>query len=64
MKGVSKQNNEVFLSILLGTLGASFFLIPPYFSDNFEIQKYSRNKIIFKGLYSRNDLHKIKHGHT
>ena len=29
---------------------------------NFEIQKYHQNKLIFKDVYSRNNLSKIKDG--
>ena len=32
----------------------------PHALINFEIQKYYQNKPKFNGVYSRNDLHKIK----
>ena len=34
--------------------------MPPYPLTNFEIQKYYQNKPIFRGVYSRNNLHKKK----
>ena len=36
--------------------------MPPYLLTNFEIQKYYQNEPIFNGIYSRNNLPKIKHG--
>ena len=36
------------------------FLIPSNFFINFEIQKYYQNKPKFNGVYSRNNLPKIK----
>ena len=34
--------------------------MPPYPSTNFEIQKYYENEHKFNGVYSRNNLSKIK----
>ena len=34
--------------------------MPPHPLTNFEIQKYYQNKSKFNGVYSRNNLHKIK----
>ena len=58
--------------MLLGTLTASIlgrnnqswskFLVPPHPLTNFEIQKYCQNESKFNGVYSRNNLSKIKHG--
>ena len=36
------------------------FLMPPNFLSNFEIQKYYQNEPKFNGVYSRNNLPKIK----
>ena len=36
--------------------------MPPHPSTNFEIQKYYQNKTKFNGIYSRNNLPKIKDG--
>ena len=36
--------------------------MPPYPLTNFEIEKYYQNKPKFNGVYSRNNLPKIKHG--
>ena len=36
------------------------FLIPSNFFINFDIQKYYQNKPKFNGVYSRNNLPKIK----
>ena len=38
------------------------FLIPPHPLTNFEIQKYYCNEPKFNGVYSRNNLQKIKDG--
>ena len=38
------------------------FLMPPHQLTNFEIQKYSQNKPTFIGVYSRDNLPKIKDG--
>ena len=38
------------------------FLIPPHPLTNFEIQKYYKNEPRFNGVYSRDNLPKIKHG--
>ena len=35
-------------------------LIPPHLLNNFEIQKYYENEPRFKGIYSRDNLPKIK----
>ena len=37
--------------------------MPPHPLTNFEIQKYYQNKPKFNGVYSRNNLSKIKDGH-
>ena len=37
-------------------------MIPPYPLTNFEIQKYYQNEHNFNGVYSRNNLSKIKDG--
>ena len=36
--------------------------MPPHPLTNFEIQKYYQNKSRFNGVYSRDNLPKIKHG--
>ena len=36
--------------------------MPPHPLTNFEIQKYYQNKTIFNGVFSRNNLPKIKDG--
>ena len=38
------------------------FLIPPHPLTNFEIQKYYQNEPRFNGVYSRDNLPKIKDG--
>ena len=38
------------------------FLIPPHSLTNFEIQKYYKNEPRFNGVYSRDNLPKIKDG--
>ena len=40
----------------------SGFLMPPHLLTNFEIQRYYHNKPKFNGVYSRNNLPKIKDG--
>ena len=40
----------------------SKFLIPPIALTNFEIQKYYQNESKFNGVYSKNNLPKIKDG--
>ena len=40
----------------------SGFLIPSHPLTNFEIPKYYQNKFKFNGVYSRNNLPKIKGG--
>ena len=35
--------------------------MPPHPLTNFEIQKYCQNESKFNGVYSRNNLSKIKH---
>ena len=37
-------------------------LMPPHPLTNFEIQKYFQNELKFNGVYSRNNLPKIKKG--
>ena len=36
--------------------------MPPHPLTNFEVQKYYQNEPKFNGVYSRNNLPKIKHG--
>ena len=36
--------------------------MPPHSLTNFEIQKYYQNEPKFNGVYSRNNLPKIKNG--
>ena len=36
--------------------------MPPHLLTNFEIQKYYQNEAKFNGVYSRNNLPKIKDG--
>ena len=36
--------------------------MPRYLLKNFEIKSYFQNKSKFNGVYSRNNLHKIKDG--
>ena len=36
--------------------------MPPYPLTKFETQKYYQNESKFNGVYSRNNLHKIKDG--
>ena len=36
--------------------------MPPHPLTNFEIQRYYQNEPKFNGVYSRNNLHKIKDG--
>ena len=43
-----------------GQLELVRFLAPPHLSRNFEIQKYYQNELKFNGVYSRNDLPKIR----
>ena len=38
------------------------FLMPPHPLTNFEIQKYYQNEHRFNGVYSRDNLFKIKNG--
>ena len=38
------------------------FLMPPHPLTNFEIQKYCQNKPRFNGVYSRDNLSRIKDG--
>ena len=49
---ISKNNNKK----------QNWFLMPPHPLTNFEIQKYYHNLRRFNGLYSRNNLPKIRHG--
>ena len=39
------------------------FLMPPQHLTTFEIQKYYENEPRFNGVYSRDNLSKIKDGH-
>ena len=36
--------------------------MPPHYLTNFEVQKYYENEPKFNGVYSRNNLSKIKNG--
>ena len=54
-KGIIRSVEETILS-------RPGFLMPPYPLINFEIQKYYQNEPKFNGVYSRNNLPKIKHG--
>ena len=36
--------------------------MPPHPLTNFEIQKYYQNELRFNGVYSRNNLSKVKDG--
>ena len=36
--------------------------MPPHLLTNFAIQKYYQNEIRFNGVYSRNNLSKMKNG--
>ena len=73
---VKKQKGE-FLSMLLGTLDASLlenliagkgvkerpgFLMSLYPLTNFEIQRYYQKEPRLNGVYSRNNIPKIKDG--
>ena len=83
IKNEAKEQKGGFLSMLLGTLGASlleslltskdtiragectirsrtWFLMLPHPLINFEIQRYYQNEPKFNGVYSRNNLPKIK----
>ena len=48
IKKIKKQQNE--------------FLMPPHPLINFEIEKYYQNEPRFNGIYSRDNLSKIKDG--
>ena len=54
-KGIIRSVEETILS-------RPGFLMPPHPLINFEIQKYYQNEPKFNGVYSRNNLPKIKHG--
>ena len=43
-------------------MSRSEFLMPPNPLTNFEIQEYYQKEPKFNGIYSRNNLHKIKDG--
>ena len=72
----AKEQKGGFLSMLLGTLDASLlgnilvgkginrvgFLMQSYLLTNFEKQKYYQNEPTFNGVYSRDNLPKIKDG--
>ena len=45
-----------------GVVRKNGFLMPPNPLTNFEIQKYYQNEPRFNGVYSRDNLPKIKHG--
>ena len=36
--------------------------MPPILLTSFEIQKYCQNELTFNGVFSRNDLPKVKEG--
>ena len=72
IKNETKEQKGDFLSLLLGTLGASLggnllsgkgikkkSLMAPHPLANFEIRKYYENVPKFNGVYSRNSLPKI-----
>ena len=74
IKNETKEQKGGFLSMLLGTLGASLLgdlltknllgkgtvraLMPPHPLTNFEIQDYSKNEPRFNGVYSRDNFPK------
>ena len=70
IKNESKEQKGGFLRMSSGTLGTSLLrnllaskctiLMPPHLLTNFEIQKYYEPR--FNGVYSRNNLPKIKDG--
>ena len=74
IKNESKEQKGGFLSMSLVTLNASLlgnlltgkgtiraqFLMLPYLLTTFEIQKYYHNELKFNGIYSKNNLSKIK----
>ena len=66
IKNETRKQKGGFLSMLLGTLGASLLgdlLMPPRPLTNFEIQEYYKNEPRFNGVYSKDDLPKtIKKG--
>ena len=43
-------------------MGANGFLMSPHPLTNFEIQKYYKNEPRFNGVYSRDNLPRIKYG--
>ena len=71
IKNEAREQKGAFLSILLGTLGTSLLgnmltgkevIMLPRPLTNSEIQKYCENKPRNNGVYSRNNLPKIKDG--
>ena len=74
VKSEAKEQKGRFLNMLLGTLGVG--LLGNSFTAkeairageetirNFEIQKYYQNEPKFNGVYSSNNLPKLKDGHT
>ena len=68
LKNEAKEEKSGFLGMLLGHLGASLlgnmpgFLMPLRPVTNFEIQKHYLIESKFNGVYSRNNLPKIKIG--
>ena len=76
IKNETKEQKGGFLSMSLGTLNTNLlgnlltgkgtiraqFLMPPYLLTIFERQKYYHNELKFNGIYSKNNLSKIKDG--
>ena len=50
------------IPIALAQVKENWFLMPPHLLDNFEIQKYFQNEPRVNGIYSRDNLPKIKDG--
>ena len=66
VKNEAKEQKSWLISMLLGTLGASLLgnlLMLPHPLAHFEKQKYYQNEPKFNGVYSINNLPKIKDGH-
>ena len=57
----SKRSNEND-SITSYNQNCPEFLMTPHPSTNFEIQRHYQKELTFNGVYSRNNLPKIKHG--
>ena len=66
IKNEAKEQKSWLISMLLGTLGASLLgtlLMLPHPLAHFKKQKYYQNEPKFNGVYSINNLPKIKDGH-